>query len=271
MADKSFIEFRLDPDNIKEELSQLIPYYETLKYYHENPDAPISETAKVALNETPFIGSLLRGEPVNAAKEAFIMGLTPTKIKSIKNYVNKHPNAKYENIGNEIYDIGTPDTPRGTPRVNKPGERGNFFEEEMDRVTHGEPNFMYQNTNDFLNDLEESAKIPSSPYDFDKPLISKAKDLSYEIFRLKNLKDQLTEMKDKMPKDVYESNIYNLDLDIKKTMADINKHNIEMEFAPEFEKYGAPRIDDNFYSDLIKKLDEYYSDATKNMKYPYQK
>ena len=79
MADKSFIEFRLDPDNIKEELSQLIPYYETLKYYHENPDAPISETAKVALNETPFIGSLLRGEPVNAAKEAFIVsysGLT---------------------------------------------------------------------------------------------------------------------------------------------------------------------------------------------------
>lgn len=75
MADKSFIEFRLDPDNIKEELSQLIPYYETLKYYHENPDAPISETAKVAAQETPILGSILRGEPVNAAKEAIIMGM----------------------------------------------------------------------------------------------------------------------------------------------------------------------------------------------------
>lgn len=268
MADKSFIEFRLDPDNIKEELSQLIPYYETLKYYHENPDAPISETAKVALNETPFIGSLLRGEPVDAAKEAFIMGLTPTKIKSIKNYVNKHPNAKYTNSANELYDISKFVEDE---IAKKPGHKGNYAQELEDKMDNGDWMNDYDNVNEVLTDLNESAKIPSSPYDFDKPLISKAKDFSTKYFRLKNLKDQLTVMKDKMPKDVYESNIYNLDLDIKKTMADINKHNIEMEFAPEFEKYGAPRIDDNFYSDLIKKLDEYYSDATKNMKYPYKK
>lgn len=97
MADKSFIEFRLDPDNIKEELSQLIPYYETLKYYHENPDAPISETAKVALNETPFIGSLLRGEPVNAAKEAIIMGMPiPSNKYQVYKFSSAVPDYQYK-------------------------------------------------------------------------------------------------------------------------------------------------------------------------------
>lgn len=267
MADKSFIEFRLDPDNIKEELSQLIPYYETLKYYHENPDAPISETAKVALNETPFIGSLLRGEPVDAAKEAFIMGLTPTKIKSIQEYVKKHPKSTYTNAGNELYDISKF---MDDEIAKKPGHRGNYAQELEDKMDDGQWINDYDNVNEVLTDLNESAKIPSSPYDFDKPLISKAKELNYEIHRLKNLKDQAIEMKDKMKKDAYENYMNNLNLEIKKTMADINKHNIEMEFAPEFEKYGAPHIDDNFYSDLIKKLDEYYLDATKNIKYPYK-
>lgn len=124
MADKSFIEFRLDPDNIKEELSQLIPYYETLKYYHENPDAPISETAKVALNETPFIGSLLRGEPVDAAKEAIIMGM-PIPTTKGKNYIVRDPYGptveRYKFIKDEV------NNPSNTTRYIEPN--GTIYEE----------------------------------------------------------------------------------------------------------------------------------------------
>ena len=75
---KSFIRFRLNPDAIKEELISFIPYNRTLRHIYNNPEGDIRETAKVALSETPVIGSLLAGEPTNAVKEAVLMA-TPAK------------------------------------------------------------------------------------------------------------------------------------------------------------------------------------------------
>ena len=111
---KSFIRFRLNPDAIKEELISFIPYNRTLRHIYNNPDGDIRETAKVAASETPILGSILAGEPTNAVKEAFLMGL-PSKrgsrmvdASSVIEEINKHPNRKYYNLDNNalVYKSG---------------------------------------------------------------------------------------------------------------------------------------------------------------------
>lgn len=113
---KSFISFRLNPDAIKEELISFVPYNRTLRHIYNNPDGDIRETAKVAASETPIIGSLLAGEPTNAAKEAFLMaiprvgsnGKRIADATSLRDAVNAHPRRKYYNLDNEfvVYKSG---------------------------------------------------------------------------------------------------------------------------------------------------------------------
>ena len=91
---KGFISFRLNPEAIKEALIEQVPYNRTLRYFHDNTDAPISETAKVAASETPILGSLLAGEPVDAAKEAILFGV-PVGPK-YKQRINDLANKGYE-------------------------------------------------------------------------------------------------------------------------------------------------------------------------------
>lgn len=111
---KSFIRFRLNPDAIKEELISFIPYNRTLRHIYNNPEGDIRETAKVAASETPIIGSLLAGEPTNAVKEAFLMGLPGKRgsrmvdASSVIEEINKHPKRKYYNLDNNalVYKSG---------------------------------------------------------------------------------------------------------------------------------------------------------------------
>lgn len=88
---KGFISFRLNPEAIKEELISFVPYNRTLRYFYDNPDVQISETAKVAASETPILGSLLAGEPVDAAKEAILLGVPvgPNYKQGINDLANK--------------------------------------------------------------------------------------------------------------------------------------------------------------------------------------
>lgn len=106
---KSFIQFRLNPDAIKEELISFVPYNRTLRHIYNNPEGDIRETANVAASETPILGSLLAGEPTNAVKEAFIMGIpfktgpNGKRIKDateLRDAVNANPRRKYYNIDN---------------------------------------------------------------------------------------------------------------------------------------------------------------------------
>lgn len=99
---KGFISFRLNPEAIKEELISFVPYNRTLRYFHDNPDAPISETAKVAASETPILGSLLAGEPVDAAKEAILFG-APIKAPAAKKQLSKFkPGTEFKDNGNNF-------------------------------------------------------------------------------------------------------------------------------------------------------------------------
>lgn len=97
---KGFISFRLNPDAIKEALMEQVPYNRTLRYFHDNPDVQISETAKVAASETPILGSLLAGEPVDAAKEA-ILFVAPIKAPAAKKQLSKFkPGTEFKDNGN---------------------------------------------------------------------------------------------------------------------------------------------------------------------------
>ena len=88
---KGFISFRLNPDAIKEALIEQVPYNRTLRHIYNNPEGDISETAKVAASETPILGSLLAGEPVDAAKEAILLGVPvgPNYKQGINDLANK--------------------------------------------------------------------------------------------------------------------------------------------------------------------------------------
>lgn len=104
---KSFIQFRLNPDAIKEELISFIPYNRTLRHIYNNPEGDIRETAKIAASETPILGSILAGEPSNAVKEAVLMGLPVRSgsnnivdASSLRDAVNAHPRRKYYNFDN---------------------------------------------------------------------------------------------------------------------------------------------------------------------------
>lgn len=114
---KSFIRFRLNPDAIKEELISFVPYNRTLRHIYNNPEGDIRETAKIALSETPVLGSILAGEPTDAVKEAVLMGI-PLKTgpngkrradaTEFRDAVNANPRRQYYNFDNSevVYKSG---------------------------------------------------------------------------------------------------------------------------------------------------------------------
>lgn len=99
---KSFIHLRLNPDAIKEELISFIPYNRTLRHIYNNPEGDIRETAKIAAYETPILGSLLAGEPTDAVKEAFLMGLPMKSANKVKADVLANPQRKYINASGDL-------------------------------------------------------------------------------------------------------------------------------------------------------------------------
>lgn len=88
---KGFISFRLNPEAIKEELISFVPYNRTLRHIYNNPEGDIRETAKVAASETPILGSLLAGEPTDAAKEAFLFGVPIKAPATFKKEISNLP------------------------------------------------------------------------------------------------------------------------------------------------------------------------------------
>ena len=108
---KGFISFRLNPDAIKEEALNLIPWPvgTIAREMYRNPDGSIVETAKQVGRETPVLGSLLSGEYSDAAKEAFLLGMpvnngsSLSRSPKIKKDIANNPNREYFNYGGNLY------------------------------------------------------------------------------------------------------------------------------------------------------------------------
>ena len=96
MPNKSYIEFRLNPSAIKEEALNIIPWPigTVAREMYKNPDGSVIETLKQVGRETPFIGSLLRGEYGDAAKEAILFG-SPVKLNKGSKAIRKRKDTQY--------------------------------------------------------------------------------------------------------------------------------------------------------------------------------
>ena len=72
---KSFIQFRLNPDAIKEELLGIIPGYRAVEYYRNNPDSSITNTLDLfAEDRIPFYAAHKYGaNPGDYIKEAVLL------------------------------------------------------------------------------------------------------------------------------------------------------------------------------------------------------
>lgn len=103
------ISFRLNPDAIKEQLWGLIPYNQTLRHIHNNPEGDISETLKIAARETPILGSILAGEPSDAVKEAVLIAVPGPKSSKAdvynhqRKFVNDNPNKQFVDINGDLF------------------------------------------------------------------------------------------------------------------------------------------------------------------------
>lgn len=183
---KGFISFRLNPDAIKEALIEQVPYNRTLRYFHNNTDAPISETARVAASETPVLGSILGGEPTDALKEALLFG-TPIKAPLAKKQLSKfkpgteikvtdptgilvkEPNARKAKVYSLDEDLGLEFnyTEPLSERWNKPKwqQRQSYTVNDIDKAIK-ETNDAYT----YLPDLERQHPVEMANRDIGEPL-----------------------------------------------------------------------------------------------------
>ena len=83
MADKPYIEFRLNPDKMKEEIKGIIPGYRALEYFRNNPDSSFTNTLDLLAEDVvPFYAAHKYGAgPGDYIKEAVLMGMPIPKAK----------------------------------------------------------------------------------------------------------------------------------------------------------------------------------------------
>lgn len=136
---KGFISFRLNPDAVKEEALNLIPWPvgTVAREMYRNPDGSIVETAKQVGRETPILGALLSGEYSDAAKEALLLGAPApkarnalNKFKDNKEWYNYDQRLYYKNNKGELVDVE-----RGFPKGDiKEARKYNDYKAALDDI-----------------------------------------------------------------------------------------------------------------------------------------
>lgn len=282
MADKSFIQMKLDKDNALNELKQVVPGLRALQYYHDNPDSSFANTLDLLAEDfVPFYAAHKYGaEPEDYIKEAFIIGMTPAKAQQMKQYIAKHPNDKYVNNYNNVFRMGDDGfgmTPASDQyyRPDFPGGKG--YQE-------------YKDVNQLLDDIDKSLNVPQTPYtrandalmdaEFRQGAISQYAERRRGLVEDYNNWEIAPEEYKESYKETYGSKdkllarINELDANIKKLKAEDKLFQIENEFnnGPEI-----PAIDENRssygndYDKLIQQLnDNYFFNQTSNFDIPYK-
>lgn len=287
MADKSFIQMKLDKDNALNELKQVVPGLRALQYYHDNPDSSFANTLDLLAEDVvPFYAAHKYGaEPEDYVKEAFLVGMTPTKASAAKKFVKKHPDYDYYNFGNDLY-YTKGDNEYGY-RYGQ-GRPVNDLEMDMHEYLDG---YDYPNIKEVIRDIDESANtnIPPSPYDLDNPNVNKSIEFSNHLQDLRNDKRMIEMAKlsnnynvtlsdgTKLNRNNINNLLNKIDVEIKQTISDINVHNANMDFLPEYSEFGAPSVDINnleeIGNNIYPKQNEYYNKhniKNYNLKYPYR-
>lgn len=178
---KGFISFRLNPDAIKEELISFVPYNRTLRHIYNNPEGDIRETAKVAASETPILGSLLAGEPTDAAKEAILFGVPIKAPAKAKARINKLPQDTQFKFGTGLFSTDRAYSPstgkswrliRGGDGQLRPIEDlnynpNNFIVDKSPSYNAAQVNEFIDNTNT-LEKLNKNDRLNFDPHKFEE-------------------------------------------------------------------------------------------------------
>jgi hypothetical protein len=183
---KSFIRFRLNPDAIKEELISFVPYNRTLRHIYNNPEGDIRETAKVALSETPILGSILAGEPTNAVKEAVLLG-SPVKYKELRDIVKGNtPDGRWIDANGKFKDVNNAEYNGWYRMKEETPNNVQFYElEDANKALK------------YIDDSEQYMSTHSNPYKFDvnSPLVKEATDLMHLEDKIESITNPIDKAK----------------------------------------------------------------------------
>lgn len=169
---KSFIQFRLNPDAIKEELRGIIPGYRAVEYYRNNPDSSITNTLDLLAEDVvPFYAAHKYGaNPGDYIKEAVLLG-SPVKYKELRNKVKGNkPNGSWIDANGEFKDVSN-------------AEYNGYYDwkEENPNEVHF---YELEDANQalkYIDDSEQYMSTHSNPYDmknnYGSPIFKEAMDL----------------------------------------------------------------------------------------------
>lgn len=143
--EKSWLEFKFNKEQAKEQLKQTIPGLRALMYMHDNPESSALETLDLAAEDfVPFYSAIKYGaDPSDFAKEAMLLGLIrhvggPSKSELIKEIKN-NPNREWYNSNQDLYykdnngNIVNYDSPDYTPDMNNI-RKYNSYQDVLDDI-----------------------------------------------------------------------------------------------------------------------------------------
>lgn len=104
---KSWLEFKFNKEQAKEQLKQTIPGLRALMYMHDNPESSALETLDLAAEDfVPFYSAIKYGaDPSDFAKEAMLLGLMrwPDIASKVKRSVERNKDREYYNSNQNLY------------------------------------------------------------------------------------------------------------------------------------------------------------------------
>ena len=105
--EKSWLEFKFNKEQAKEQFKQTIPGLRALMYMHDNPESSALETLDLAAEDfVPFYAAAKYGaEPSDFAKEAMLLGLMrlPDIASKAKRSVARNKDREYYNSNQNLY------------------------------------------------------------------------------------------------------------------------------------------------------------------------
>lgn len=112
-SEKSWLEFKFNKEQAKEQLKQTIPGLRALMYMHDNPESSALETLDLAAEDfVPFYAATKYGaEPSDFAKEALLIG-TPVKFGRMRNDIMNN-----RNVSGPYYEVNIDRQPGRTGDV----------------------------------------------------------------------------------------------------------------------------------------------------------
>lgn len=145
--EKSWLEFKFNKEQAKEQLKQTIPGLRALMYMHDNPESSALETLDLAAEDfVPFYSAIKYGaDPSDFAKEAMLLGLIrhvggPSKSELI-NEIKNNPNREWYNSNQDLFykdnkgNLVNYDSPDYTPDMNNI-RKYNSYQDVLDDINN---------------------------------------------------------------------------------------------------------------------------------------